>query len=195
MLRGYAGKEWEDFRRAKVEYALPIITAWIRNGRIETECRRRGRPVHLTPAARLLDYAEDLAAETVAIGLLYFRNDVLIPAKWDRTRGASLNTFFVGACVQKFPNVYKAWAREQARHSPATMFDSSLLADPSNEANPESGLSGREQFFERLEQIPERVRDLVLLDAMGYSDSEIAERLNITRKAVETRLRRYRVKR
>jgi len=50
-----------------------------------------------------------------ARGLRYFIGEVLKPGKWDYRRGATLKTYFIGACLLQFANVFHLWATGQRR--------------------------------------------------------------------------------
>jgi hypothetical protein len=51
----------------------------------------------------------DLALENVAEALRFFRNRVLHAGRWSFDGGATVTTFFVGACLPAFPNVFRRW--------------------------------------------------------------------------------------
>lgn len=106
MWQGYTGPDWERFRTALAEYGLAVICAWIVSGRIFAECRRKGFGAIVRRKCAANDEALELAGETVAVSLQFFRDKVLVPGRWDMSKGASLNTYFVGACIRHFPNVY-----------------------------------------------------------------------------------------
>src|SRR6266702_2035011 len=62
----------------------------------------------------------EFAAYGIAVLMAWMRtgqiiDKVLKPGKWDPRRGASLKTFFVGACLLQFPNVFEAWLTEQRK--------------------------------------------------------------------------------
>jgi hypothetical protein len=113
MLQGYAGPEWIRFTRALAEYGYPVMRAWVFTGAIFLRCAEKGigRLPRTNTTFDGTDAAE-IAGETVAEAIKHFRDRVLIPGRWDMTRGASLNTFFVGQCILRFPNVYRRWYRE-----------------------------------------------------------------------------------
>jgi hypothetical protein len=54
---------------------------------------------------------------------------VLKPGKWDYHRGATLKTFFVGACLLQFPNVFEVWATEQRRWAQLDLDEEETLDD------------------------------------------------------------------
>lgn len=109
MWAGYAGKDWEVIVERLVGYGLRVMTAWIVTGRIFSKCDSKGYGLERFDGPERREAAEDLAQETVAIAIVKFRDTVLIPRKWDPNRGASLSTFFIGQCLLRFPNVWRAW--------------------------------------------------------------------------------------
>lgn len=191
MLRGYEGPEYDDFARALVEYALPVLRAWIISGMVFVQCQRRGfgglpRFVAKIPWSE----CRDLATDTIVNSLDAFRRKVLIPARWDPTKGASLKTFFVGQCVLQFPNVYRSWFVRAVRALP--------LADPvqvdemiSREPSPDTGAILSETVG-RL--APDSTTLIEAARRLGFKNAEIAEILSTTEKAVEMRLARHRKK-
>lgn len=110
MWEGYAGPDYERFADRLARYGYAVVNAWCLKGLIFSRCADKGWTL---PRARITpDDATELAAETVTIALVKFRETVLIPRKWDPAKGASLNTFFVGQCLLRFLNVYRRWHRE-----------------------------------------------------------------------------------
>jgi hypothetical protein len=116
-LARFTGSPWDEVARALVEYGRTVMFAWIATGVVFSKCHDKGivigrfaspwRPI------RGLD-AEELTEDTVAAAIIAFRDGVLGRGRWDPARGASLATFFVGNCLLQFPNIYRAWRRQQA---------------------------------------------------------------------------------
>ena len=57
--------------------------------------------------------------ETTAKALVFFRDQVLLGKRWNVNAGATVTTYFVGACLLAFPNVFRRWQGEQRRLSRA----------------------------------------------------------------------------
>lgn len=193
MWQGYAGPDWERFRTALAEYGLAVLRAWIISGRIFVECKRKGFGAIVRRKGTTGDEALELAGETVAVSLRFFRDVVLIPGRWDMTKGASLNTYFIGACIRHFPNVYlRSDGDEMIEHNALRELEESQLAfmeDPSPFARPDKRL----ELVRAVDEIPDSVvREVVLDAAVGHTQSETADRLKMTRWAVEGRMRRFR---
>lgn len=101
-----------------MRYGMAVMLSWTRTGKIVSECRKKNRPLELAergPGHWSYTDRLELAGETVAVALKFFLEKVLRPGRWHYGGGAALRTFFVGACVLKFPNVYDRWAGEQDR--------------------------------------------------------------------------------
>ena len=182
----YEGRDYEAFRDALAAYALPVLIAWCRSGRIFRECAEKGRRVGSCEIDR--DVAPDLAADTTVDALARFRDDVLIPHQWDPGRGASLRTYFVGACVLAFPNVFRQWQRGEganvlsraAEHDP----DDLLLPPPFRDPG----------FWMDLDHAVRTVGGpsarLLLGKVQGHTNRELADQRGVSVKTVEARLRK-----
>ena len=132
----------------------------------------------------------------VADALVYFREHALVQGGWSPTGGASLTTFFVGACVQVFPNVFRAWVKEhQDRAGAVIPVEDICELDDRRAIDPARVVCLNETFVEVLEKAAysERLQHIlaerVLRDA---SNREIAERLRVTEAAIAQQLYRFR---
>jgi hypothetical protein len=196
MWQGFAGKEWEAFRTPLTQYSLRVLGPWIKSGRIVRKCAEHNCPcLPLVPAARSPEACSDLAVETVANALVYFRDEACVKAKWDRTRGATLRTYFIGACLFSFRNVYRNWLRLRRRVSPSTPGREELdpdLVDDHPDHNPERSATAKLQAAALLAKVDDTTRAVVILDADGASYEEIAAELGTTPRAVDSRLYRLR---
>jgi DNA-directed RNA polymerase specialized sigma24 family protein len=186
MWRGYSGPAWQAFSHALAAYGYQVVLAWCLSGRIFVECGRKGFGLPKKAARRITrDDASELACETVAASIVYFRDHVLVPRVWDPTRGASLKTFFIGACVMGFANVYRQWRLENGT---LTFVGDVHAPSPTGSSNAAVACDIERMFA----SVPPRDRELLRLAGLGYTQIEIAELLRTTRKAVERRLGRLR---
>ncbi|GAA4158003.1 hypothetical protein [Actinomadura keratinilytica] len=113
---GFDGPVTHTWMAETAAYALAVLMSWMRTGQIVAECKAKGRPIALVeygPGRWTRADRQELAGETVARALGYFITKVLAAGRWDPQGGAGLNTFFIGACLFQFSNVYDRWAREQ----------------------------------------------------------------------------------
>lgn len=107
---GFAGPEWDFVEEQLLRYGLAVISSWIRSGLIVAKCAEKGvRARPPKPAARERDSADEIALEVIGIGIVKFRDDVLLPGKYDPKKGASLSTFFIGQCLFQYDNVMAKW--------------------------------------------------------------------------------------
>lgn len=192
MWEGYAGPDYERFADRLARYGYAVVNAWCLKGLIFSRCADKGWTL---PRARITpDDATELAAETVTIALVKFRETVLIPRKWDPAKGASLNTFFVGQCLLRFLNVYRRWHREtrplQLAEDPDT--DPSFeRADPDLSLDPEHRGLLRVEARAALDAIDDKLdRAIAVFKAEGRTNEEIAELCQVSLSVVKTRYHR-----
>jgi hypothetical protein len=111
---GFRGVAFDMFVTELAAYGIAALMAWMRTGQIARQCSTQGRPLaDSLPERWSRDDRLEIAVETTARALKHFIGEMLIPQRWDPSRGASLKTFFVGSCVLQFPNVYDVWRTEQ----------------------------------------------------------------------------------
>ena len=189
-LQGYEGPEWKEVATALVEYAHTVMRAWIATGLIYRKCA--ARKILLKPQPRDEDDVCALADETVTRALHSFKETVLKRNRWDRSKGASLGTFFVGHCLIKFGNVYRRWSREQCLPplSEEKVLDG-LLSSRNDQASPWRVIELALQESRHDRNSPAAVTYLMEL---GWSAEEIAAVLKISVSAVENRAYHHRRK-
>lgn len=200
--RGYQGPAQERLEAALASYGYPVMMAWTRTGEIFRKAAEKGRPLPVPgsgPGWSFDDRAE-LSAETVAHALVFFRTHILQAGRWDPGRGATIKTYFIGACLHQFPNVYMRWERERRRWRGTVLM---MLDDPGDPAGLReipghddpagTALAGmeRDQILAELAVKDPVLRRAVLLRLDGYSDAEAARRLELTPRALEGRWYRY----
>jgi hypothetical protein len=184
----YADAEWEQVAGEFARYGISVIKSWIGKGTIHRKLRekRLGAVPEAPPDWFTDEVVWDLTADTVMTALHWFKDNVLIPHRWNPERpggAASLKTFFVGQCLFQFRPVYRRWHRaETARRSHV------IAADP---ADPELlGRAGRdradraiiahEDATEALDQVNgEHAQRAFVMDAAGMTHAEIAEALGL----------------
>jgi len=187
---GFDGAHYTYFTSELAKYGIAVLTAWIRTQQIFEKMRLRGLG-GLPPAPGELlrdqEAAQELAMETVAHAIVNFRVYVLIPGKWDPDRGASIRTYFIGQCLIQFANVYRRWLRETIDRAPYDALQNDAVMDA----------RGYEHVEERVAEIvsvdvllgtvkKDRTKSILVLRGAGYTQEEIADRLGVTLKAVET---------
>lgn len=120
---GYKGTDWHEVANLLAAYGLRVLTAWIIDGTIVRRCTDKGWSGPWDGRCRAREIAEQLAADTVAVALIKFRDTVLMPCRWQPDRGASLSTFFIGQCLLRWANVYRQWRRAESRQVLTTGLD------------------------------------------------------------------------
>jgi DNA-directed RNA polymerase specialized sigma24 family protein len=189
MWAGYDGPEWKLFRTALAQYGVAVLYRWTLSGRIFVECERKGLGALPRRKHHDRDDALGIAGETVARAFLFFRDRVLVKGVWDPARGASVRTYFVGACVLHFPNEYRrALGGERlGQHHSLAGEDDMAIWEGSYFSRPDA----RAELASDFRAIRDtKTREIVLLKADGYAEREIARMLGTSRKAVESRLYR-----
>ncbi len=205
VLAGLTGPEYEIFAGELAAYGYPVILAWLRRGMIWKHCADRGRPLRPTDVDREIlanEFEErlELAFETVAEALKFFRERVLLAGRWSHEGGATLTTFFIGACLLVFPNVFRRWQTAEQRWSRAlaagtlTCPEGRTLADLPG-ADPADVVVGRAAVLSELASMPAGTRDAAALVIDGMSFAEAGDSLGTTDRAIEGRLYRYRQRR
>jgi hypothetical protein len=183
MWAEYKGPVWEQFATRLVQYGLAVLRGWLRNGRIFLECARRKRRIPRRDIPPEL--VDELAFETVGEAIINFRNYVLIPGRWDPSKGATLATFFIGQCLMKFPNQYRRWLGQ--RENQPMDADEYRAALPPHVMDPERQL--RES--QKVEALPDEMANIGAGMAMGFTYQEIADKLGSTTRGIETKRWRF----
>ncbi len=204
-LAGFAGPDYEIFAGELAAYGYPVILAWLRRGLIWKHCADRGRPLRPTDRDRetlddMFEERLELAFETVAEALRFFRDRVLRAGYWSHEGGATLTTYFIGACLLVFPNVFRRWQAAERRWHGALAVETlhcpegTRLADSAT-ADPADVVIGRATVLSELDSMPASTRDAAALVVDGMSFAEAGDFLGTTDRAIEGRLYRYRQRR
>ena len=194
--RQFIGADYDVFQTELARYGIAVLTAWMRSRVIFQRVRDRGYGGLPEPPSGSMDdpdVVDELANETVAKALRHFRDDVLVPGKWDYRRGATLRTYFIGQCLIRFANIYRRWWAEEARHHRAILTDPQDLALDGKASlggkvidSPERHVARQDEVERALARVQDpRVRRALVLVGTGLTHAEIASDLNVTTKAVE----------
>jgi hypothetical protein len=194
-LQRYEGAEYDVFETELAKYGIDVITGWLVRGLIFAKCKERGFGGLPAPPGNALqdrDTIGGLAGETVAKALYHFRQDVLMRGRWVGSRGASLKTFFVGQCLIRFANIYRAWWTSEVDQQKTIYEVARLETAPritSRIDGPESNVVDHTEVHRLLGHIKDhRVKTALVLTVAGWSQEQIADRMGITEKAVERML-------
>jgi hypothetical protein len=199
----FEGPAQEQFEAELAAYGYPIMMAWTRTGEIVRKTARNGRPI-VIPGSGLGWTREDrseLSSETVARAVDFFREKVLRAGAWDSTRGATIKTYFVGACLFQFPNIYQLWQGERRRWDslPVVRIDDldmpELLHQVPSTDDTENRVIARDQLQQVMSELRDKYPDLHQIVEMwldGYTDAQAAGLLGVTPRTVEGKWHRFR---
>ncbi|MGW5739962.1 hypothetical protein [Amycolatopsis sp. NPDC003861] len=116
---GFTGMQFDLFQYTLAAYGIPVIRSWISRRLIYSLCASHGRSIQVPDEVREYlagrdgeDDRVELAEETVAMALKMFKERALAGSEWSPEKGAALATYFIGACLLTFPNVFRTWYRE-----------------------------------------------------------------------------------
>ncbi|MFI7449620.1 hypothetical protein ACIBQX_19135 [Nonomuraea sp. NPDC049714] len=195
----FTGEMYQRFENELARYGMSVLRGWMYTGYIFKLTATRKfflapTDVELEELQRDSDAREELATMTVALALPRFRQHALVEGGWRYEGGASLPTYFMGACLFIFPNEFRSRRAQQKRWSRA-LAQGAILLDPDAgiTADLESQALGRIRVRDDLGRAGERTRAIVALTLDGYSQEEIAELLGeASVRAVEGALYRWR---
>lgn len=202
-LTGFTGPAQEMFEAELAAYAYPVMMAWTRTGEIIKRCAQKGRPLGIrdTGAGWSRDDRCELSTETVARALDFFRKKVLLHGTWDHTRGATIKTYFVGACLFQFPNVYQRWNTERRSWQDRCAMVVDDPGDPAglgllgSDDNTEEHAIARHQLQQVMDELKDSypdLREIIELQLQGYTCAQAAARLGLSARAIEGQLYRFR---
>jgi hypothetical protein len=192
---GYTGPDWDYVAGVLIKYGYAVLISWMRQGVIWRRLADKGRGGLPTPPHWEWndDTWNELAGTTLVVALQKFRDNVLVPGRWNPDRGASLKTFFIGQCLFCFPNPYRSWhTAVTARQCEAPDDLSGWSQHTPSTRGPEEDLIIREAISDGLAGLDERTGEILVLLDQGYDQTEVADRIGTTRKAVEMIVRRHR---
>jgi hypothetical protein len=200
----FSGRLYRRFEEELARYGTAVLRAWMHSGYVFKLAASRGFALYPSDAEleelhREHEARDELANMTVAVALPRFREQALIRGGWTYEGGASLPTYFMGACLYIFPNEFRRcrvqkekWRRQDQREPGVLIPEADPSSDPAVQA------IGNIHVAERLAATDERARAIVALTIDGYGQEEIAEIAEIVGKrsvrAVEGVLYRWRTR-
>ena len=178
------------------DYANRTLPALIMKGEVFHIRSRAGGPHYqdlvVPPGGIDPDTAQDLAASTIEKAVPGLRDSIL--EKWDGYRDdtARLGTWFVTLCSFYFVGQFRRWRRDTARLTYIGLDLDARVGATTAWEQPEAVIFDVE-FERHLDLIGDPVDvNIVRLDDIDLTDSEIAEVLDLTAKKVEYRLKKFR---
>ena len=199
----FSGLLYERFETELARYGISVLRAWMYSGYIFKLLTRRRFSVNPTEAelrelAEDSDAREELATMTVAVTLRKFRRNALHGGGWTAEGGASIATYFIGACLFDFPNEFRKRRVYIQRHTRAVDREKVVLdAEPRGPTDPADIAVGNARVRDDLERLDdERTQAVVAFTLDGYHQDEIVELVDGVRsvRAVEGIMYRWRTK-
>lgn len=198
---GFAGTLYERFVDELVRYGISVLRGWMYSGFIFTLLADRGFGLHpreweLEKLVSDGDLREELAIMTVATALPRFRQRAFIEGGWNPTGGASITTYFVGACAYDFPNEFRRWQTSEERHRLALQRVQERYEAPVSQISAADEVLGKMEVQECLSRIKDaRTRAAVALAIDDYSQEEIRQVLSAASvRVIEGLIHRWRTK-
>jgi len=199
---GFTGPRQIRFEAELAAYGYPVMMALTRTGEIIKRVAEMGRPLSVrdTVLRWSRDDRSELSLETVARALVFFRTKVLMLGKWDPARGATIKTYFIGACLSQFPNVFQHWDRERLRWRNKHMVilddpdDPAGLAEMSSTEDPAQAVLMSQQLDQIMAELADRDPTLYRVARLRleeYSDVDAAKQVGLSARAVEGRWYRF----
>ncbi|MEW1912340.1 hypothetical protein AB0442_28540 [Kitasatospora sp. NPDC085895] len=198
---GFEGSQYDRFVDELIRYGIAVLKAWMHSGYIFRLVAQRGyglnpHELELEELHLNNDLREELATMTVARALPRFRQQALVEGGWRFEGGASITTYFMGACAYDFPNEFRRWRASEERQSRALRREKAVYEDPIRTLSVADEVLGQLRVMIDLEDIDDpRTRAAVAMVIDGYSQEEIREALDAkTVRAVEGLIYRWRTK-
>ena len=196
----FEGPRYDTFANDLAKYGVPVLRGWMHSGHIFRLTAYRGFALHpteeeLDALTRDSDLRDELAIMTVAAALPQFRRRALVDGGWDHQGGASLTTYFMGACTYVFPNEFRRWHVEQTRWRRQNNRDRQTEdRDEHHVTDPATIALGNIRVLDDLGRADDRTQAIVALGLDGYTQAEIVEMLGETSvRAIEGVLYRWRI--
>lgn len=200
QLERFNGRTWDRRQRDLFQYGHTVLPKKIRTGEIFAIMRDVGIPAARDlglPAGPSLtrDEVDEVTADVTVAALLDFKR-LLMEGVWDpfRDQVASMRTFYIGKCAIEFRAPWRRMLRRRKKRLGEDLQGVLQIDDRADRlARPDSVAIARLEIARVLAEVSDpAARELIVLDAFGLSDQEIARRLGLTRKQVEYRLKKAR---
>ncbi|MFE7587757.1 hypothetical protein ACFY4B_18115 [Kitasatospora sp. NPDC001261] len=199
--KGFEGPQYDRFVDELVRYGIAVLKAWMHSGYIFKLVAARGfglnpNELELEELHLNNDLREELATMTVALALPRFRRQAFVEGGWSFEGGASITTYFMGACAYDFPNEFRRWRASGEQQSRALKRLKAVHEDSVRTLSVEDEALGNLRVMLAIEEIDDpRLRAAVAMTVDGYSQQEICEVLGAESvRAIEGLLYRWRTK-
>lgn len=170
------------------------MKTYMRTKMMKTHCIAKGRPVTWfgddeTALSNREDLRDEVAAEVLILAIESFGRRG--KSEWSREKGASIETWFIGACILNFGQGYLTWAKNSGRNRPGE-WDLSAEDTIASPHIPYALIEAKETVQQIYALAPPRDHPLLDLLWEGHSASSAAFTLGLSPKTVEGRMRQIR---
>jgi DNA-directed RNA polymerase specialized sigma24 family protein len=187
-------RAWPALERELYVYGLSVLPAMVRDGRMFTVAKkvlgicpddlRFFHGIEVTP-----EDAKDIAAEAMSRALPAFREDILLGRWVPSDTAATLKTFFIGKCAPYFVTAWRRFVRQRLGELRAKRALDRAPREPYCNDDVAGAAVNRVLTEQALSHVPKaQDKRILVLDAYGLTDPEIARELGVTTKVVEYRL-------
>lgn len=214
---GFEGPRFEAAYRKLSQrllgYSYPVVSSMVNTGTIFAKAFRYRQPISKDAQAAAARWnaeeRHDAIDDSIAWGSGFFLEYGLKRGKWDHRRGATLATYFVGACICGFIRVCNdRWKHEQLarafvqsaphREAGTGVREDALHSLPARGLegrDPADVVAARDEVTRTMSKIKSaEVREALLLQADGMTQAEAAGAVGLTPKSLERRLAHQRSK-
>ncbi|HEX4814556.1 MAG TPA: hypothetical protein VFV66_17590 [Nonomuraea sp.] len=184
---------YQWFCQDLIESSRPTVVAWLRTGIFFERSRKRNRNVgdHM-PLSFIADF-ELLANDIMTAGHQLFFDVGIIGRRWSKSKGATLKTYYLNACVWKFPEVFRQWRRDEvsrrALHLSEDLEEAVAVTSAKDAGYSITHTAVIRSIFKRY---PDRDKVIFWWTALGYKPSEISEMTGYMVRAIDGALYRVR---
>jgi RNA polymerase sigma factor (sigma-70 family) len=185
-----------EHRKMLLEACHGQVMAWLYSGVFfeRNSVASTGRTVAGTTADLPRDDLLDLAHDILFAGHRLFWEHGIEKRRWVRSKGASLKTYYLNACIREFPNIYRRWQRGQQRWQRVELAPD--LVDIADTTTYEDSGYASNNFVILRELLAQLDPDDQLLlwwkYIHGYSHEQLAHIVGKTPKSIESAI--YRAK-
>ncbi|PBC93690.1 hypothetical protein BX281_1528 [Streptomyces sp. Ag82_O1-15] len=198
---GFSGPLYDRFVQELARYGVSVLRAWLHSGYIFKLVAERGfglqpHELDLEELASNSDLREELATMTVALALPRFRERAFIEKGWSYEGGASITTYFMGACAYDFPNEFRKYRAAEERQRRSLRQQQDRYEPRVTNLSVADEVLGNLRVLDTLTDIDDlRTRAAVALTLDGYTQAEIQELLDAkSERAIEALIYRWRTK-
>lgn len=198
---GMDSVEARYLQHALADFGAGTLVSMWSTGRIFFELRARNIGVPL-PVPRSFNHdAHSVIHLAVASALPQFMEECVVENGWDRLKGSSLATYFVGRCLLTFSREYRTYFRQEADLGLSIDFsefgdEGEIASMPHSNrgGDPELAAVDRDMITRLGVGMSPQLRHAFARMAAGLTQAEIAAELGLAESALNSMIRRYRMR-